>query len=141
MAAHTNNSVVSSEGAVMQSDQDQRCASVSSSHSKVPARWLIVNADYFGLSPGVNAGIVEKTGTWFLFKTERLGQGRDNAKAFLKQTPALADEIEKAIRAKYLGAPAGSTIVAAKPEWKDEAEEFVAPKAAKETKDKVKAGK
>jgi recombination protein RecA len=55
------------------------------------------------LDMGVNAGIVEKTGTWFLYKTERLGQGRDNAKTFLKQNKPLADELEKAIRAKYLG--------------------------------------
>ncbi len=53
------------------------------------------------LDMGVNAGIVEKTGTWFLYKTERLGQGRENAVTFLKQTPATAEDLEKAIRAKY----------------------------------------
>jgi recombination protein RecA len=94
------------------------------------------------LDVGVNAGVVEKTGSWFLFGTERLGQGRDNAKAFLKQTPALADEIEKTIRAKYLSAPAGSTVAAEPKEAKEkaEAEESSAPKA-KESKEKVKAGK
>jgi recombination protein RecA len=57
---------------------------------------------------GVAAGVVEKTGTWFLYGKERLGQGRDNAKAFLKDNPAVADELEKAIRAKYVKAPAGA---------------------------------
>jgi recombination protein RecA len=52
---------------------------------------------------GVKAGIVEKTGTWFLCKNERLGQGRDNAKAFLKGNKTFADDLEKSIREKYLG--------------------------------------
>jgi recombination protein RecA len=43
--------------------------------------------------------IVEKSGTWFSFGGERLGQGRENAKAFLKQHPSIASEIEKKVRA------------------------------------------
>src|SRR5208282_4549317 len=53
------------------------------------------------LDMGVEAGIVEKTGTWLLYKTERLGQGRENAKDFLKNAPQIADEIEKALKAKH----------------------------------------
>jgi recombination protein RecA len=54
---------------------------------------------------GVEGQIVEKVGTWFLYKGERLGQGRENAKAYLKQFPKAAEEIEKALRLKYLNVP------------------------------------
>jgi recombination protein RecA len=47
---------------------------------------------------GVRAGIVEKSGAWFSFNGERIGQGRENTKAFLKEHPKAAAEIEKAIR-------------------------------------------
>ena len=47
---------------------------------------------------GARAGIVEKSGAWFSFNGERIGQGRENVKAFLKQHPKVADQIEKAIR-------------------------------------------
>ncbi len=47
---------------------------------------------------GVKAGVVEKSGAWFSFDSQRLGQGRENAKAFLKANPPLAERIEKAIR-------------------------------------------
>ncbi len=48
---------------------------------------------------GVKAGVVEKSGAWYSFKDERIGQGRENAKAFLKQNPSIALEIEDKIRA------------------------------------------
>jgi recombination protein RecA len=51
------------------------------------------------LDLGVKAGIVEKSGTWFSYDSRRLGQGRENAKQFLKDNPATAQAIEKAIRA------------------------------------------
>jgi len=47
---------------------------------------------------GVKAGIVEKSGAWFSFDSQRLGQGRENAKAFLRTNPEMADRIEQAIR-------------------------------------------
>jgi recombination protein RecA len=47
---------------------------------------------------GVKAGVVEKSGAWFSYDSQRLGQGRENAKAFLKANPAVADKIEHAIR-------------------------------------------
>ncbi len=47
---------------------------------------------------GVKAGIVEKSGAWFSYDSQRLGQGRENAKQFLKENPDVADTIEKAIR-------------------------------------------
>jgi recombination protein RecA len=48
---------------------------------------------------GAKAGIVEKSGAWFSYNGERLGQGRENTKQFLTQNPKLALEIEKAVRA------------------------------------------
>jgi recombination protein RecA len=47
---------------------------------------------------GVKAGIVEKSGAWISFKGTRIGQGRENAKTFLKENPKVAAEIEAAIR-------------------------------------------
>jgi recombination protein RecA len=47
---------------------------------------------------GVKAGIVEKSGAWFSYDSQRLGQGRENAKMFLKQNPEVAEKIEQAIR-------------------------------------------
>jgi recombination protein RecA len=47
---------------------------------------------------GVKAGVVEKSGSWFSYNSTRIGQGRDNAREFLKANPAMALEIEKAVR-------------------------------------------
>jgi recombination protein RecA len=47
---------------------------------------------------GVKAGVVEKSGTWFSYDSQRIGQGRENAKAFLKANPDIAGKIETAIR-------------------------------------------
>ena len=50
---------------------------------------------------GVEAGIVEKTGAWFSYNGEKLGQGKENVKLLLKDTPELKDEIEKKVREYY----------------------------------------
>ena len=47
---------------------------------------------------GVKAGVVEKSGAWFSYDSQRLGQGRENAKAFLKANPEVARRIEQAVR-------------------------------------------
>jgi len=47
---------------------------------------------------GLKAGVVEKSGAWFSYDSQRLGQGRENAKTFLKQHPDIAGRIEAAIR-------------------------------------------
>ncbi len=47
---------------------------------------------------GVKAGIVEKSGAWFSYNSQRLGQGRENAKQFLRDNPQTADEIELSLR-------------------------------------------
>ncbi|MFH1725154.1 MAG: recombinase RecA [Elusimicrobiota bacterium] len=54
------------------------------------------------LDLGVEAGLIEKSGSWFLHSGERLGQGRENAKAFLRDSPKLSETIEKALREKYM---------------------------------------
>jgi recombination protein RecA len=49
---------------------------------------------------GVDNGIVDKSGAWFAYKGDKIGQGKENARNYLRENPAVADEIETAIRAK-----------------------------------------
>ncbi len=58
---------------------------------------------------GVNAGIVEKSGAWFNYGSERIGQGRANARKFLKDNPKIAAEIEQKVRANA-GVVAGAML-------------------------------
>ncbi|MDE3080838.1 MAG: recombinase RecA [Paracoccaceae bacterium] len=53
------------------------------------------------LDLGVKAGVVEKSGAWYSYGDERIGQGRENAKGFLKANPAVAHDIEDKIRASH----------------------------------------
>jgi len=48
---------------------------------------------------GVKANIIEKSGSYFSFNSQRIGQGKENARTFLKENPKIADEIEKKLRA------------------------------------------
>ena len=50
---------------------------------------------------GVKAGVVEKSGAWYSYGDERIGQGRENAKQFLRDNPAMAYDIEDKIRASH----------------------------------------
>jgi recombination protein RecA len=68
------------------------------------------------LELGVQAGVVEKSGAWYAYKKDRIGQGKDNAREYLKEHPELASELEAKIREK-LGvanpaAPAPETVEA-----------------------------
>ncbi|MBV9994800.1 MAG: recombinase RecA [Caulobacteraceae bacterium] len=47
---------------------------------------------------GVKGGVIEKSGSWFSFQSQRIGQGRDNVREFLKSNPDVAAEIEQAVR-------------------------------------------
>jgi len=60
---------------------------------------------------GSKAGIVEKSGSWFSYDNQRIGQGRENAKAFLAENPDIAAKIEAAVRANagLIGAGLGTT--------------------------------
>ena len=55
------------------------------------------------LDLGVKEGIVEKSGSWFSYNSERIGQGRENAKTYLKENPDTANQIEALIRQKAEG--------------------------------------
>ena len=82
------------------------------------------------LDVGVKLGIVQKSGAWFNYGDIRLGQGRDNAKQYLKDNPEIANDIEGQIRANAdklysTRRPAGKAAAAA-------VEEKAEPAAAKE---------
>ncbi|WP_426956974.1 recombinase RecA [Muricoccus radiodurans] len=67
---------------------------------------------------GVKAGVVEKSGAWFSYDSQRIGQGRENAKQFMRDNPAMADAIEAKIRAQA-GVVANAMMTA--PETEDAA--------------------
>jgi recombination protein RecA len=63
---------------------------------------------------GVNAGIVEKSGAWYSYKKDRIGQGKDNAREYLLENPAIAADIEAQIREKLgVNNPVGELAPAA----------------------------
>jgi recombination protein RecA len=72
---------------------------------------------------GVKAGVVEKSGAWFSYDSQRIGQGRENAKAFLKENPDMAAKIEAAVRQN--AGPIAEAIVTGESE-KDDAEDDAA---------------
>ena len=55
---------------------------------------------------GVAANLVEKSGAWYSYGGERIGQGKDNARQYLRDNPALADELEAKLRASFMTKPA-----------------------------------
>ncbi|HQA17221.1 MAG TPA: DNA recombination/repair protein RecA, partial [Novosphingobium sp.] len=55
------------------------------------------------LDLGVKAGLVEKSGAWFSYDSIRIGQGRENAKTYLKEHPEICDRLEAAIRGQTEG--------------------------------------
>jgi recombination protein RecA len=57
---------------------------------------------------GVANGLVEKSGAWYSYNGDRIGQGKDNVRQYLKEHPETADEIDAQLRAKLLVAPSGS---------------------------------
>jgi recombination protein RecA len=71
------------------------------------------------LEIGVNLGVLEKSGAWYVYNGDRLGQGKDNARDFLKENPPLAREIEQKIREKAgVASPAKPAAEEAHPENK-----------------------
>jgi recombination protein RecA len=73
----------------------------------------------------VTAKIVDKSGAWYAHTGEKIGQGRDNAREFLRENPTLSREIENKVR-ESLGIPVLAELVEAKP--------VKAPKAEKAEK-------
>jgi recombination protein RecA len=77
---------------------------------------------------GVEAKIIDKSGAWYAYNGEKIGQGRDNAREFLRENAELAAEIENKVR-ESLGIPL-LAVAADAPAAK-------APKAAKEPKEVI----
>ena len=67
---------------------------------------------------GVKAGVVEKSGAWFSFDSTRIGQGRENAKQFLRDHPQASEAIEKKVR-ELSGVVANSMLA---PQTEDDAD-------------------
>ena len=85
---------------------------------------------------GVEAKVVEKSGAWYSYNGERIGQGKDNARTYLRERPELAHEIENKVRA-HLGVPAlpplqGAAAESAAPARKSKAAAASAAPAAEE---------
>ena len=70
---------------------------------------------------GVKAGVVEKSGAWFSYDSQRIGQGRENAKQFLREHKDVAEAIEKKVR-DHAGVVANSMLVTADTEEAEAAE-------------------
>jgi recombination protein RecA len=65
------------------------------------------------LDLAADSEIIEKSGAWFAFEGERIGQGRENAKEFLKAHPDVMDKIERAVLAKHGITRIGDPLAAA----------------------------
>ena len=81
------------------------------------------------LDLGVAGNIVEKSGAWYAFNGEKIGQGRDNSREFLKENPELAIEIENKVR-ESLGIPLIAVNAPAKADKADKAEKADKPEKA-----------
>ena len=68
---------------------------------------------------GVQAKVVDKAGAWYSYNGEKIGQGRDNTREFLRENPALAREIENKVR-EYMGVEAMAASTAAAPSHDDD---------------------
>ncbi len=74
---------------------------------------------------GAELDIIQKSGSWYSYGDERIGQGRENAKQFLKENPAIQQEVEDKIR-ESLGMVAGAYTIAAHDEEDEEMPEELA---------------
>lgn len=62
---------------------------------------------------GVEVGVVKKAGAWYTYGSDQLGQGKENARAFLLDNPDLANDIEQQIRDHYVPVAIDPALVAA----------------------------
>ncbi len=60
---------------------------------------------------GTNLGLIEKSGAWYSYKQEKIGQGKDNARLYLKENSAISAELEAQIRSEYLTQKASAPVV------------------------------
>ena len=78
------------------------------------------------LDLGVNGGFVEKSGTWFSYDGERLGQGRENARLFLRDNDEIRIRLESEVRqALNLNTAAAETLAEETPDLKESTAELV----------------
>jgi recombination protein RecA len=61
---------------------------------------------------GVELGIVKKSGAWYTYEADQLGQGKENSRAFLIDNPDLANEIESKIRASFVPVEVDAAMIA-----------------------------
>jgi recombination protein RecA len=80
---------------------------------------------------GQEIGIIEKSGTWYSYKGERIGQGRENAKKLLKENKTLAEELSREIRKKVGLSPEGTSPD--KPDVPEKLEKFEKPEKAEKS--------
>ena len=71
---------------------------------------------------GVAKDIIDKSGSWFSYNGQRIGQGKDNTRAFLKENPAIRDEIEARIRAAIEPVPADAVVSVDEPETESDSD-------------------
>jgi len=64
------------------------------------------------LDMGVELGIVKKSGAWYTYEADQLGQGKENSRAFLIDNPDLANEIESKIRASFIPVEVDAALIA-----------------------------
>jgi len=86
------------------------------------------------LDMGVETGLLEKSGTWYIYKGDRIGQGRENARTYLKTNKNVALEIETELRARFLTPGLKPGLLATTPAGE-------AAKAAEKAERKEKAGR
>jgi recombination protein RecA len=84
------------------------------------------------LDLGIEHGIVQKSGSFFSYGDERMGQGRNNVKGYLRENPAIATEIESKIYEAVGAVPASAPLAAVPPPEEGDAEAEPAPEAAAE---------
>jgi recombination protein RecA len=89
-----------------------------------------INREGSVIDVATEQNVLEKSGTWYSFNGNRIGQGRDAARAFLKENPKLCDEIEAKVRAMMAAALKPKEA----PKEKEKEEEKPAPKAAEPVK-------
>jgi len=68
---------------------------------------------------GVKENLIEKSGAWYSYNGERIGQGKDNVRTFLKENPQIADDIERKLRAALMSKSGGASSAS------DEVEDLV----------------
>ena len=77
------------------------------------AGFISHRVNLFLIDLGVEVGVVKKSGAWYTYEGDQLGQGKENSRNFLIDNPDLADEIEKKIRDHYVPVVIDPELVAA----------------------------